>query len=70
MRSSDRKCPVVCSNIKLWCNRATIKIEAVYGTLPRLIDITSRGVLGGEYELPNDWTTMAKVVRETARKIL
>ena len=26
--------------------------------------------MGGNEELPDDWTTTAKVVRETARKVL
>ena len=29
-----------------------------------------RRALGGEEELPDDWTTTAKVVRDTARKLL
>ena len=29
-----------------------------------------RRALGGRKELPDDWTTMAKVVRDTTRKVL
>ena len=29
-----------------------------------------RRALGGKDELPDDWTTTAKVVRDTARKVL